>query len=174
MESSGEVTSTPPDYSRVIKVVYEICFNLGEVNVTGGLIDILNLVDFEDLEDKVLGGTFEWTHCVHLLRSIRKVIVKVEGNTTEHGWEKIEKELDVVSAEQAKVKLFCAGLKLFFDHINVLRVVRLNRSLPSISAVVSMEGAKYLSDKFKEKLNKGNVKLDGVKSWLKGQMEKIH
>ena len=168
-----EVTSTPPDYTRVIKVVHEICFNLGEVKAVGGLTDILNLVDFEDLKDKVLGGTFEWTHCVHLLRSIRKVIVKVQGNTTEHGWEEIERELDVVSEEQAKAKLFCAGLKLFFDHINVLRLACINRRLRSISAVISMEGAKYLSQKFQEKLDKGSMKLDGVKSWLKAQMEKV-
>jgi len=31
-----EVTSTPPDYTRVIKVVYEICFNLREVNAICG------------------------------------------------------------------------------------------------------------------------------------------
>ena len=37
-----------------------------------------------------------------------------------------------------------------------------------------MEGAKYLSQKFQEKLDKGSMKLDGVKSWLKGQMEKVH
>jgi len=96
------------------------------------------------------------------------------SNTTEHGWGEIEKELDVVSAEQAKAKLFCTGLKVFFDHINVLRVVRLNRRSCSVSAVVSMERAKYLSSKFQEKLNKGKVKLDGVKSWLKAQMEKLH
>ena len=37
-----------------------------------------------------------------------------------------------------------------------------------------MEGAKYLSDKFQEKSDKGSMKLDGVKSWLKSQMEKLH
>jgi len=34
-----------------------------------------------------------------------------------------------------------------------------------------MEGANNLSDKFQEKLNKGKVNLDGLKSWLKAQMK---
>ena len=161
-----------PCYARILKLLAEVRDGIAELAGSEVSSQVRELVDIDLISQQTQMKVFDWTQVIQLLTGIVNIIKRVQCTRrdieTATLWDEKSEALENASGEiQKQPSAFCQTLKFLLGRVNAMRVDAANARLRLIAPVVRDHGVEYEKGKMRERLESGEITLNGARTWLK-------
>lgn len=161
-----------PSYTRVLRVLKEICDGTNEL---AGINVLSENVDLEFIKQQAEANLYTWDNCKNLISSIVESIQNTQmpkrNEETKLLWDKINEKLATVPIEE-QPRTFCKALEFLLDRVNTMRIDAANARLELIVPVIKEHGIYYERSKFQDKIDNGSLTLERTQNWIRSNLRR--
>ena len=158
-----------PCYTRVIRVLIEVCDGIKDLAGESEGGNINEVIDAEHIKERVETGNYTFVDAASMFKSIVGIIQRIQSpkrdTETKEMWKELEEKIATATVENG-AEVTCKVLEFLLGRVNALRIDAANARLRLIAPVIKDHGVDYERGKFADKIRDGTLTTERTTAWL--------